>query len=592
MPVWSLGQSRRRSGVWARTVCLLIVGTGVSVGPAAGAQPSTVGQWSSVQTWPYRAIHAQMLPTGRVMFWDSYAKADRPHLWDPGTGSISAAVQAGYNIFCTGFSFLPDGRLFVIGGHIADNVGLSYTSTYDPFTNSWSRLPSMNAGRWYPTATALANGDILALSGMVNTSVGANLLPQVWQAASGTWRDLTSAQLSMPYYPYMFLAPNGQVFNAGPSQTTRYLNTSGTGAWTLVGNNTYGTRNWGSAVMYDNGRVLIMGGTKGPFYYGGSAAAPTNSAEAIDLTAGLPVWKPVAPMTLARKHHNATLLPDGRVLVTGGSSGSEDTLGASATPALAAEMWDPATNIWARLASNKVYRGYHASALLLPDGRVLSAGGNFEATAEVYSPPYLFKGARPAVTSAPGSVGYGQTFFVGTPDTESITRVSWIGLSAVTHTNNMGQRINRLGFSRTTGGLNVTAPSNSNFCQPGYYMLFLLNGNGVPSVARMVRIVGTTSSAPAAAPGNLRATAVSSSRINLMWTDNSSNETGFKIERCVGKGSDCDFGQIAQVGPGVTAYSDANLSHSTTYRYRVRAYSLLTHSSYSNTASAKTYEGP
>ncbi len=90
-----------------------------------------------------------------------------------------------------------------------------------------------------------------------------NLLPQVWQTSSGTWRDLTSALLRLPYYPYMFLAPNGQVFNAGPGQTTRYLDTSGSGAWTVVGDNTFGTRNWGSAAMYDDGKVLIMGGIRG-----------------------------------------------------------------------------------------------------------------------------------------------------------------------------------------------------------------------------------------------------------------------------------------------------------------------------------------
>src|ERR671936_3017201 len=144
----------------------------------------------------------------------------------------------------------------------------------------------MNAGRWYPTSIALPSGDMLVVSGMADTSTGMNLLPQVWQTATATWRNLTSAQLQLPYYPYMFVAPNGQVFNAGPSQTTRYLNTSGSGQWTLVGNNNFGARNWGSAVMYDPGKVLIMGGITGDFYGGGSAQAPTATAERIDLTAG------------------------------------------------------------------------------------------------------------------------------------------------------------------------------------------------------------------------------------------------------------------------------------------------------------------
>ena len=492
---------------------LLLAGSGLGVCPRVNAQTSIVGQWSTVQTWPYRAIHAQMLPTGKVMYWDSYASADFPQLYDPATATTTAAAHAGYNIFCTGFSFLPDGRLFVAGGHISDNVGLAYTSIYDPFTNSWSRQPDMNAGRWYPSSTELANGDMLVVSGMTDTTVGMNLMPQVWQNASGTWRNLSSAQLQLPYYPYMFLAPNGKVFNAGPNQTTRYLDASGSGAWTVVGNNNYGARNWGSAVMYDDGKVLIMGGIQGDFYGGASAVAPTASAEVIDLNAASPSWQYVAPMTYPRKHHNATLLPDGKVLVTGGSSGSEDTNSSSNNPAYAAEMWDPATNQWTTLASNTIYRGYHATALLLPDGRVVSAGGDYGgASAELYSPPYLFKGARPTISSAPTTVGYGQTFFVGTPDATSTTKVTWLKLSSVTHTNNMDQRINRLSFSQATGGLNVTAPSSVNSCPPGYYMLFILNGNGVPSVAKIIRIV----IAAPTAPSSLTATTASSKGMALL----------------------------------------------------------------------------
>ncbi|HEV2826348.1 MAG TPA: galactose oxidase-like domain-containing protein, partial [Pyrinomonadaceae bacterium] len=494
---------------------LIVIGVAVCWTVAAQGGPSTMGQWSSVQAWPYRAIHAQLLPTGKVMFWDSYEYADFPQLWDPATATITPASPSGYNIFCTSFSFLADGRLLVAGGHISDNVGLSYTSVYDPFANTWTRVANMNAGRWYPTSTTLANGDILTVSGMTDTTVGMNLLPQVWQASSNSWRSLNNSQLQLPYYPYMFLAPNGKVFNAGPNQTTRYLDTSGSGAWTVVGNNKYGSRNWGSAVMYEPGKVLIAGGIRGDFYGSTSAVAPTATAEAIDLNAASPSWQYVASMAYARKHHNLTLLPDGKVLATGGSSGSEDTNSWSASPAYAAEMWDPATNTWTTLASNTVYRGYHATAVLLPDGRVVSAGGDSGgASAEVFSPPYLFNGARPTITAAPTSVAYSQTFFVGTPDLASVTKVTLLSLSSVTHTNNMGQRISTLSFSQASGGLNVTAPSSANQCPPGYYMLFILKGNGVPSVAKIVRIVNTAPTPPAA-PTSLTATAASATQINL-----------------------------------------------------------------------------
>src|SRR5436189_4413779 len=226
------------------------------------------------------------------------------------------------------------------------------------------------------------------------------------------------------------------------------------------------------------------------------------------------------------------------------------------------------------MASMTLFRGYHSTALLLPDGRVLSAGGQpgpgasvGNASAEIYSPPYLFHGSRPTITSAPTSVGYGQQFFVGTPDAANISKVTLIALSSVTHGVNMGQRISRPLFSQATGGLNVTAPSNPNNTPPGYYMLFILNSNGVPSVAKIVQINSTISTPPPtptypAAPTRLVPVAVSSSQINLSWTDNSNDETGFKIER---SSNDSTFTQISTVGANVTTYADTGLAASTIY---------------------------
>lgn len=547
---------------------------------------AAAGEWSAVQAWPYTAIHMHLLPTGKVLFYSSYDDADNPQLWDPATASIVAANKAGYNIFCTGHAFLPDGRLFVSGGHVEDFVGLPNAYIYNPFTDSWSRQPDMNSGRWYPTTTMLANGDMLVVSGQADLSSGMNPLPQVWQTASSSWRNLTNALLAMPFYPYMFAAPNGKVFYAGPEQASRYLDTSGTGAWTSVANNNFATRNWGSAVMYEPGKVLLLGGAHTAFYGPGSGGElPTASAEVIDLNAATPSWRYVSSMNRPRKHLNATILPDGRVLVTGGSSGSEGTTEMSADPAYQSEVWDPATNTWTIWASLSVFRGYHSTALLLPDGRILSASGNYGgASYEVLSPPYLFKGPRPTITSAPSSVIHGQTFFVQTPDASSITRATVIGLSSVTHGFNMSQRMNKLSLSQVSGGLNLTVPNDPNLCPPGYYMLFLLNSNGVPSVARFILITAVTGPN---APTNLTATAGSSSAINLAWTDNSSNENGFKIERCQGSGCS-SYSQIAQVGQGVTTYSNTGVSANTTYQYRVRAYTGTTNSSFSNLASVTT----
>ena len=197
-------------------------------------------------------------------------------------------------------------------------------------------------------------------------------------------------------------------------------------------------------------------------------------------------------VTGGRKLFNATLLADGTVLVTGGSRGTEDPNTRPTNPAYECELWDPATGTWTQMASLTKIRTYHSIALLLPDGRVLSAGGVFGTnSAEIYSPPYLFRGSRPTITSAPAGITYGQSFFVGTPDATSISQVTFIALGSVTHGFNMGQHISRPLFSQATGGLNVTAPSNPNNTPPGYYMLFILNSNGVPSVAKIVQINST-----------------------------------------------------------------------------------------------------
>jgi hypothetical protein len=199
-------------------------------------------------------------------------------------------------------------------------------------------------------------------------------------------------------------------------------------------------------------------------------------------------------MTYARRQLNATILADGKVLASGGSSAAGFSTESGSV--LAAELWDPATGTWSQMASMTTPRLYHSTALLLPDGRVLSAGGgrcagcNVDRTnAEIYSPPYLFKGARPTVTGAPTAVGYNQAFTIQTPDAANITKVTWIRLSSVTHSFNMNQRFSTLVISsRTSGALSVTSPANSNLSPPGHYLLFVLNSNGVPSVARIVHI--------------------------------------------------------------------------------------------------------
>jgi Galactose oxidase-like, Early set domain/Kelch motif len=534
--------------------------------PVVHAQPdpAVVGQWSALQAWPVVSVHAALMPNGRVAY---YSYADDIRSWDPSTGTTTAGPLGGFNLFCSGLTLLSDGRLFVAGGHISNNVGVKYASIYDSAGNVWARQPDMNAGRWYPTTTTLSDGSVLVVSGDTDTTVGVNKLPQVW-TTNGTWRNLTGALRSLDLYPMMLLAPNGKVFDAGPATDGRYLDTTGTGSWSdVVAYSSGGFRGYGTAVMYEPGKILLAGGND----------PPVASAEVIDLNQSAPYWSSGGSMSVARRQLNATVLPDGRVLITGGSSaaGFNTPSGAVYT----AERWDPATKVFTTLSSATRYRGYHSIALLLPDGRVLSSGGDNEPNAEVFSPPYLFQGSRPDVSSAPSTIAYGQPFFVGTSAPSSISGVTLIRLSAVTHAFNMNQRFVRLTFSQASGGLNATAPAAAEIAPPGHYMLFLLNSAGVPSIARIVRL-GTASPSPSvAAPTGLTASQQGNQMV-LAWTDASNNEDGFRIERA-SDGS--NFAQIATVAQNVTTYTDASPGSSRFVYYRVRAYSGTLNSGYSNT---------
>jgi hypothetical protein len=460
----------------------------------------SLGQWSPIYDWPCVSIHMHLLPDGKVLSWaDDDTDARNAGFTktyvvevpiDSPPGNVSFVPNTTTNLFCSGHTFLPDGRLITTGGHNGiDQYGATDVLIFEDRNGQygWFIQPGhMNAGRWYPTTAGVSNGEAVVLGGSEITGVE-NPLPQVWQTDSGGGlRDLTAATRVVPWYPRSHLAPNGKLFMAGPDQVTSYLDTTGTGQWTDLAPRVYGYRDYGSSVMYDNGKVMITGGGN----------PPTSTAEIIDLNAATPAWQFTGFMQFARRQMNATLLPDGKVLATGGTSsaGFSD----ATSPVLAAEMWDPATGQWTTMASMQIPRLYHSTALLLPDGRVLSAGGGRPAAysggvdhwnAEIYSPPYLFKGPRPVITSAPSGLSYGQAFSVQTPDAATITDVTLVRLSSVTHSFNMNQRFNRLSFTRGAGVLNITAPSNPNLTPPGHYMMFILNGNGVPSIAKIIQIL-------------------------------------------------------------------------------------------------------
>jgi hypothetical protein len=453
-----------------------------------GGSVAAGGRWAAAFATPAVAVHVHVLPTGKVFFWGDVGSAQ---LWDPANPSAGfTAISKPYRIYCSAHTFGPDGRLLVTGGTSPDTRGLRVAMVFDPSSSSWSATSSMAQGRYYPTTTALPNGEILTVSGH-DTALAVVTIPEIWNGSG--WRRLTTAPLSIPnpYYPAMFVAPNGKVFLAGFPQTTRYLDVTGTGQWTTVANRNVADRTMGSAVMYAPGKIL----------YAGGGDPPTASAEVIDLNQPAPAWRTISPMAYPRRQLNATLLADGKVLVTGGTSGPgfNDQAGAVHT----AELWDPATERWTTMTGEDKKRTYHSTAVLLPDGRVLSSGSgegggvpyaSSELSAQVFTPPYLFNAdgtlaARPTITSAPSSLTYGQSFTVQTPDASSVGRGTLIRLSSVTHAFNQSQLIYPLTFSAAgSTSVGAVAPANPNLAPPGPYMLFLLNKSGVPSVAKILML--------------------------------------------------------------------------------------------------------
>jgi len=464
--------------------------------PGVPAPEARQGRWDPAFSTPVVAVHMSLLTTGNVLLW---GHAGEPWLWSP--SSYPRDPVSGYTQvvtpteeFCSGHSFLPDGRLLVVGGH--DNVkgnsfGIPDVNLFDG--QSWQSLPPMAEGRWYPTATTLPSGEVLVTAGTDNNAVNVKT-PEVWTGSS--WRRLTSAVVGLPYYPRMFVAPNGKVFYAGEGANTRYLATSGTGAWSNVGFRMVADRSYGSAVMLDQ-KVLYAGG--GGKDTGCTTGPVTETAELIDLGVATPAWRPVGSMAYRRRQLNLTILADGTVLATGGSSACGFTNESGVV--YPAEVWNPATEQWSVLASMRVFRVYHSTAILLPDGRVLSAGsGDNDAStsqhsAEVFTPPYLYSSygtlaPRPTYSLSATVLGYGQPVTISSPDAASISKVTLIHLSAVTHAFNESQRLNTLSFTVDPSGtsLTVTTPSSGNLAPPGPYMLFVINSSGVPSVAQILTL--------------------------------------------------------------------------------------------------------
>ena len=495
--------------------------------PPPAQDPAKKGQWGHVFQLPNVAIHSHLLPNGKVLFWGRRDRPDQgldehsctPQVWDPQTRQVKATPPprllggGSVNLFCSGHSFLPDGRLFVIGGHLADSRGVNQACIYDFATDTWTATAVMNEGRWYPTALTLPDGSVLASSGSFADAQGAivnNNQEQIWK--DGAWHSLVDfvglQQFPLPLFPRMHVDPRGHVFMSGTNAQSFMLQFQHPPSWTPAGARASGQRDYAPSVMYDVGKVLYVGGGNDH-----ATGLPTNAAELIDLNAAEPAWRATGAMHVARRQHNATILADGTVLVTGGTRHEGFNNLDPGQPVHTAELWDPVTGVWTELAAEDVDRCYHATALLLPDATVFSAGGgeyrptaadvpnrpqDSHRDAQIFSPPYLFKGARPTIAGVAGELKYGQQFDLQTPDAVEIGRVTFIRLGSVTHSFDQNQRLNFLPFVVGAGKLTLSAPPNANVCPPGHYLLFLVSKAGVPSIAKILHIDAPAVGAPVA----------------------------------------------------------------------------------------------
>jgi type 1 glutamine amidotransferase len=513
------------------------------------------GAWSGVTPWPLVPINMALTSDGRVQSFGSvggWGNDTTPYdwtgnssvtqgghmevdIWNPAQPRTLANVRAGIipnttytDLFCSmqvqsphDHSTMTVGGDDSLGGNAPNDAALGVTS-YSTNNGLQNEAP-MNIPRWYPTGTTMPNGDVVVQGGSLRGGPGGPgvLTPEIYTPMQDSgWKLLTGARSTAAYgdggadhpgqdenrwwYPRAFVAPTtGTLFNITGTQMYELnpAGNGGTGQIALRGTLPGDIANQGAngnpvgatstAVMYRPGKILQVGGG---WWANGGGPDGARAAFTVDITGGTtdPVVTATSPMKYQRHWATATLLPDGRVLVTGGSRSNNGNDGYVTNP----EIWDPETGNWTEVAiPHEHARLYHSTALLLPDGRVMIGGGGVPGPrnytdVEYYSPGYLFDGnnaaPRPVINTAPEKIGYNGNFQV--TSTGTVSRVTLVRNGSVTHGFNNDQNFQDLAFSQSGSTVNITSPVNGNYAPPGSYMLFVWDSTGTPSAAKIVKI--------------------------------------------------------------------------------------------------------
>jgi len=470
------------------------------------------GEWrTTTAPSPVRTSHVALLHTGKVLLVagsgndaGAFGAGDfTTSLWDPQTETFES-VTTPWDAFCAGHAFMPDGGLLVAGGTSAypgpatnnANAGSEKTYVFDPVTSEYVAKPDMAVARWYPTVVELGSGNLFTVGGL--DAVGKHTsASQTFKSATGTWsasKEPPAEMSFMPMYPALHLMADGRLFYSGSNVFGSGTARPGiwnvwTNAWKKVpGNTDPELRDQSMSVLLppaQDQKVMILGG--------GHQDLPVDalaSTAIVDLKAANPTYVAGPAMDTKKMYVSAVILPDSTVFQTGGAS---TTIHNGDKPVFSSQIFDPKTSTWSKTADSTVGRTYHSSALLLPDGRVATFGGNpedrFEMRVEIFTPPYLQQDTpRPSVTSAPTEIAYGGTYALGTSQAAPLRSAVLVRPAAVTHSSDPGQRLVDLPFTTTANGLSVKVPGNRNLTPPGWYMLFVVDGNGVPSVAKWVHL--------------------------------------------------------------------------------------------------------
>jgi Domain of unknown function (DUF1929) len=472
--------------------------------PGAHAAMDTYlkGSFGPVVNWPLIPLHVVLLPDGRVLSYGTDGAGNQTgqftyDVWNPtlGTGASSHLTlpnTTATDIFCTGQIVLPgSGTVLLTGGDKTIDGVRNYSVndvTFFDFTNSTMRSApqTMSFLRWYPTSVVTAAGEILILGGRADPNTPAPT-PEVYTEGKG-WRLLSNATSDEAYglynwnYPRAWQAPNGKVFIMTVWGGTYYLDPAGAGNLQATPTVLPPSDAYLPSLMYAPGKILTL--------------RTGNVAGIVDITGATPQVTPITGVGQDRFHGSTTVMADGRVFVNGGSSVTNEAQGVAYT----ARIWNPTTKAWTTAATAKQMRLYHSASLLLPDGRIFTGGGGAPGpqnnlNAEIYTPPYLYQqnifgnlATRPKITSAPTTSTWGAKISV-TMDTTSISKMTLVKTGSATHTVDFDQRFMQLSYTGTGKTRTVTMPASRNLAPPGYYMLFVFNGSGVPSVAKIIKLI-------------------------------------------------------------------------------------------------------